>query len=110
MFSELYLDVHEKIENIHCIKLIFELKENKIIPSKKCTKIIKNDFIEKLNFFIKNFMKKNKNNYNCDKNKDIIIWYSNIINYFKTKKNLYEDIKNSLNDCLILLNINENII
>jgi len=101
MFSELHLDLNEKIENIHCIKLLFELKEKKIIPSKKCTKIIKNDFIDKLNIFIKNWLKKNKNNYS--KNQDLINWCLNAINYFKTKKNLYEDIKKDLNDCLTLL-------
>ena len=101
MFSELRLDVNEKIEDMHCIKLIFALKENKILPSKKCSKIIKNYFLEKLKNFIKNWIKKNKTNY--DKNKDLIIWCTDAINYFKTKNSLYDDIKNNLNDCLSLL-------
>ena len=102
MFSELNLNIYEKIENIQCLQLIFALKEKKIIPSKKCLKILKNDFIEKLRIFINNWIRKNKNNY--EKCKELSNWLSNSINYFKTKNSVYEEIKNDLDECLLLIN------
>lgn len=103
MFSEIYLTLDEKLENIHCIKLMFSLNEKKIIPSKKCSKILKKYFIEKLKTFIKDSMKKNRNQF--DKKQIIIKWCSDSINYIKTKNNIYEEIKNDLNNCLLLLDI-----
>ena len=102
MFSELNLNIYEKIENIQCLQLIFALKEKKIIPSKKCLKILKNDFIEKLRIFINNWIIKNKNNY--EKCKELSNWLSNSINYFKTKNSVYEEIKNDMNECLLIIN------
>jgi len=103
MFSEIYLTLDEKLENNHCIKLMFSLNEKKIIPSKKCSKILKKYFIEKLKTFIKDSMKKNRNQF--DKKQIIIKWCSDSINYIKTKNNIYEEIKNDLNNCLLLLDI-----
>ena len=103
MFSELYLTLDEKLENIHCIKLMFSLNEKKIIPSKKCSKILKKYFIEKLKTFIKDSTKKNRNKF--DKKQIIIKCCSDAINYIKTKNNIYEEIKNDLNNCLLLLDI-----
>ena len=103
MFSELYLTLDEKLENTHCIKLMFSLNEKKIIPSKKCSKILKKYFLEKFKNFIRDSIKKNKNKF--DQKQIIIKWCSDAINYIKTKNNIYEEIKNDLNNCLLLLDI-----
>ena len=103
MFSELYLTLDEKLENTHCIKLMFSLNEKKIIPSKKCSKILKKYFLEKFKNFIRDSIKKNKNKF--DQKQIIINWCSDAINYIKTKNNIYEEIKNDLNNCLLLLDI-----
>ena len=103
MFSELYIKIEEKMENIHCIKLMFSLNEKKIIPSKKCAKILKKYFLVKLKHFIKNWM--NKYRYDIEKNKILNKWCSDSINIIKSKNNIYEEIKEDLNECLLLLNI-----
>ena len=101
MFSELYLNIDEKIENLHCIKLMFTLNERKIIPSKKCSKILKKYFFDKLKIFIKDWNK--KYGYNIEKNQIVSNWITDGINYIKTKNNIYEGIKEDLNDCLLYL-------
>ena len=103
MFSGLYLKLEEKVEEIYCIKLMFSLNEKKIIPSKKCIKILKKYFLTKFKNFIKERINKYRNNY--EKNELLLKWCSNAINFIKTKNNIYEEIKDDLNDCLFLLNI-----
>ena len=103
MFSGLYLKLEEKIEDLHCFKLMFSLNDKKIIPSKKCSKILKKYFLPKLKNFIKEKANKYRNNY--EKNEMLLKWCSDAVNFIKTKNNIYEDIKDDLNDCLLLLNI-----
>ena len=82
---------------------MFSLNEKKIIPSKKCAKILKKYFLVKLKHFIKNWM--NKYRYDIEKNKILNKWCSDSINIIKSKNNIYEEIKEDLNECLLLLNI-----
>ena len=103
MFSGLYLKLEEKIEDLHCFKLMFSLNDKKIIPSKKCSKILKKYFLPKFKNFIKE--KVNKYRYNFEKNEMLLKWCSDAVNFIKTKNNIYEDIKEDLNDCLLILNI-----
>ena len=103
MFSDLNLSVEEKIENIFCIKLMFSLNEKKMVPSKKCSKILKKYFFNKYKKMIKDWTNKYKNN--LEKNQILLKWCSDAINFFKTKNNIYEEIKEYLNECLLLLNI-----
>jgi len=103
MFSELHLKIEEKVENIFCINLMFSLNEKKIIPSKKCAKILKKYFLIKLKNFIKNWMNKYRND--IEKNQILVKWCYDSINIIKSKNNIYEEIKEDLNECLLLLNI-----
>ena len=100
MFSNLYLNIEEKVENIHCIKYMFNLNEKKIIPSKKCAKILKKYFLEKIKDFAKDWIRKYRNNY--EKNQTMMKWLLDAINYIKIKNNIYEDIKDDLDDILFL--------
>ena len=103
MFSELNMRIEEKVENIFCIKLMFSLNEKKIIPSKKCAKILKKYFLIKLKKFVKDWMNKYKNN--LEKKQILLKWFSDAINVMKSKNNIYEEIKEDLNECLSLFNI-----
>ena len=77
--------------------------KKKIIPSKKCIKILKKYFLTKFKNFIKERINKYRNNY--EKNESLLKWCSDAINFIKTKNNIYEEIQDDLNDCLFLLNI-----
>ena len=101
MFSDLILTIEEKIENIYCIRLMFTLNENKFVPSKKCSKILKKDFLIKLKKFIKDWNNKYMNNY--EKKQILVKWCLDGINFIKAKTNIYEDIKEDLNECFLYL-------
>ena len=103
IYSNLYLRIDENVEDIYSIKLLFSLNDNRILPSKKCAKILKKFFLEKMKNFIKDSLKKNRDN--IEKNQILAKWCINSINYFKTKNNIYEEIKDNLNNCLLLINI-----
>ena len=103
MFSNLYLRIDENVDNIHPIKLLFTLNDKKILPSKKCAKILKKFFLDKMKSFIKEFLRKNRDD--ISRNQILAKWCLDIINFFKTKNNIYEEIKEDINDCLSLIDI-----
>ena len=103
MFTNLYLRIDENVENIHCIKLLFILNDKRILPSKKCAKILKKFFLDKMKTFIKDWLRRNRNN--IEKSQIIAKWCFDIINFIKSKQNIYEEIKDDLNDCLSLIDI-----
>ena len=103
MFSNLFLRIDEKVENIHSIKLLFTLNDKRILPSKKCAKILKKYFFNRMKYFIKDYLRKNNNN--LENNEIISKWCVDIINYFKTKNNIYEEIKDDITECLSLIDI-----
>ena len=103
MFSNLFLRIDENVENIHSIKLLFTLNDKRILPSKKCAKILKKYFFNRMKYFIKDYLRKNKNN--LENNEIISKWCVDIINYFKTKNNIYEEIKDDITECLSLIDI-----
>ena len=101
MFSDLYIRVEEKFENVFCVELMFLLNEKKIIPSKKCAKILGKYFLSKLKNFIKDWIKKYNNN--VEKKQILLKWCSDTINIIKSKNNIYQEIKEDLNKCLSAL-------
>jgi hypothetical protein len=103
MFSNLYLRIDENVDSMHPIKLLFILNDKKILPSKKCAKILKKFFIDKMKSFIKEFLRKNRDD--ISRNEILAKWCLDIINFFKTKNNIYEEIKEDINDCLSFIDI-----
>ena len=103
MFSNLYLRIDENVEDIYSIKLLFTLNDKRFLPSKKCGKILKKFFFDKMKSFIKECLRKNRDD--IEKNQVLAKWCIDAINYFKTKNNIYAEIKDNLNDCLLLINI-----
>ena len=103
MYSNLYLRIDENVEDIYSIKLLFSLNDKRILQSKKCAKILKKFFLEKMKKFIKDCLRKNRDN--IEKNQILAKWCVDAINYFKTKNNIYEEIKDNLNNCLLLIDI-----
>ena len=103
MFSNLYLRIDENVEDIYSIKLLFTLNDKRFLPSKKYGKILKKFFFDKMKSFIKECLRKNRDD--IEKNQVLAKWCIDAINYFKTKNNIYVEIKENLNDCLLMVNI-----
>ena len=103
MFSNLYIRVDENVENTHPIQLLFTLNDKRILPSKKCAKILKKFFLDKFKSFIKDCLRKNRGDIN--KNQILAKWCLNLNNFFKIKNNIYEEIKDDMNECLLLIEI-----
>ena len=103
MLSGIYLRIDENVEDIYSIKLLFTLNEKRILPSKKCAKIIKKFFLDKMKSFIKDCLKRNRGD--IEKNQILAKWCLDSINYIKTKHNIYEELKDDLNNCLLLIDI-----
>ena len=103
MFSNLYFSIEVNIQEIYSIKLLFTLNEKRILPSKKCAKILKKYYFGKLKNFIKETLRRNKGE--ILKNQILAKWCLNINNYFKIKNNIYKEVKKLLEECLLLMDI-----
>ena len=100
MFSNLYLRTDENMKDIYCIQLLFNLNDKRILPSKKCAKIIKKYFLDKIKNFIKDYLRRNRDD--IEKKEILAKWCVDAINYFKTKNNIYEELKDNLNFLLLI--------
>ena len=103
MFSSLYLRIDENVKDIYYIQLLFSLNDKRILPSKKCAKILKKYFFDKMKNFIKDYLRRNRDD--IEKKEILAKWCVDAVNYFKTKNNIYEELKDSLNSCLLLIDI-----
>ena len=88
------------MKDIYCIQLLFNLNDKRILPSKKCAKIIKKYFLDKIKNFIKDYLRRNRDD--IEKKEILAKWCVDAINYFKTKNNIYEELKDNLNFLLLI--------
>ena len=83
------------------IKFLVNLNDKKIMPSKKCCKMLQKYFFDKFKYDIKKNIRNNKN-YEEINNKSKLL--EEIINIVKTKSNIYDGVKREFDECSHIIN------